>query len=127
MSTDSLLELALEQNDRAAALAREAARSWCDRNAVSEETRETMLLLLSELATNSVVHSAAPRDTPIAVRADATPERLRVTVTDQGRGFDPEAIDTTTPHGGFGFYLLADGATRWGVERDGATTVWFEL
>lgn len=124
----SELHVQLASHESAAAQARDHARGWCDRNTISQSARETTLLLLSELVTNAVTHSGATAGQPIDVRARIEEgEILRVEVTDRGEGFDVADVDTTTPHGGFGLYLVADAATRWGVDRGGATTVWFEL
>jgi anti-sigma regulatory factor (Ser/Thr protein kinase)/transcriptional regulator with XRE-family HTH domain len=85
---------------------------------------EDAALLVSELVTNSVVHSGSGWvDVAIVVDTDA----LRVEVSDQG----PEVIRPRTPDGdgnGWGMTLVAELARRWGVERrPEGKTVWFEL
>ena len=56
-------------------------------------------------------------------------EKVRVEVTDDGRGFSPP--EAPMPHGdgsgGWGLQLVDRVASAWGVEVDDATCVWFEL
>lgn len=90
------------------------------------------MLLVSELVTNAVMHSAAPADAPIELTAHVADERVLVAVTDAGDGFaPPQRIAPVTPdrlaEGGYGLYLVSRAASRWGVERDRGTRVWFEL
>ncbi|MFB6889347.1 ATP-binding protein [Kitasatospora sp. NPDC056327] len=97
-----------------------------------DETAETALLLLSELATNACRHTDAPRDRHIlvtcAVLDDAT---LRVEVSDA----DPRLPDPRDAgpddESGRGLALVAALATTWGAHPRGpgfvGKTVWFEL
>lgn len=79
-------------------------------------------LVTSELVTNSVRHSGSDWiDVAIVVRSDA----LRVEVTD----LSTQSIRPRTPgaDGGWGFAIIGELATRWGVERQReGKTVWFE-
>jgi anti-sigma regulatory factor (Ser/Thr protein kinase) len=94
----------------------------------SDETRETLRLLVSELVTNSVRHAGAGPERSIRVHLRASDSRVRVEVLDDGPGFEP-------PHGpaedgalnGWGLRLVGQIADRWGVERDRLTRVWFEM
>jgi anti-sigma regulatory factor (Ser/Thr protein kinase) len=87
------------------------------------------LLLVSEVVTNSVRHAANGPDSRIHLRARADRGMLRVDVWDWGPGFAAEALVRRRPddEGGFGFVLVRRLATRWSVERDRATRVWFEI
>ena len=49
---------------------------------------------------------------------------IRVEVADSGPGFDPAERHTTR---GYGLRLVDKLASNWGVERDRATRVWFEV
>jgi serine/threonine-protein kinase RsbW len=85
-------------------------------------------LLVSELVTNAVRHAElAPADV-IRLVVDAGDSVLRVEVHDPGGGFVPvqPAPDPARPSG-WGLFLVAELADRWGVESDGMTHVWFEL
>jgi anti-sigma regulatory factor (Ser/Thr protein kinase) len=84
----------------------------------------TAQLLVSELATNVIVHT----DGPFRVRIlDQDSETVRVEVIDD----EPELFLTIcqpTETGGWGLHLLENLAQRWGTEstRD-HKVVWFEL
>jgi anti-sigma regulatory factor (Ser/Thr protein kinase) len=83
-------------------------------------------LLVSEVVTNSVRHADLDPEDRIDVHMHCSPSMLRVDVTDPGPGFDPVGM-RPRPGGGWGLWLMDQLATRWGVERDGNTHVWFEI
>lgn len=80
-------------------------------------------LLTSELVTNSVTHS---RSDWVDVEIMLTPDRLRIEISDgDGQAIRPRTADAD---GGWGLTLIAELATRWGVERDhGGKTIWIEF
>jgi anti-sigma regulatory factor (Ser/Thr protein kinase) len=83
-------------------------------------------LLVSELVTNSVRHSGAPRRSPVRVAAQARLGALRVVVTDAGRGFQPQPRQPGQSWAsGWGLYLVDRLADRWSVQ--GGRSVWFEI
>ena len=96
------------------------------RSTVPDPLLDRAELLTSEVVTNSVRHAALGPEDTIEVRVQGSPTLLRVDVVDPGPGFDPRGREPTSA-GGWGLWLLDRLATRWGVERDGATRVWFEL
>jgi anti-sigma regulatory factor (Ser/Thr protein kinase) len=100
----------------------EALRPSLDDGLVDEA-----VLLVSEVVTNSVRHANLDARDAIVVRARGVDGGLRVEVTDPGAGFDRERIGRPDGRGGWGIWLLDRLSTRWGVDRDGVTTVWFEL
>jgi len=91
------------------------------------ELLEVVQLLVSELATNSVLHT----DTDFSLRIDDDPERIRIAVTDHGsgrpevQGLDPEALS------GRGLALVETFSSSWGVRPSrsaaGGKTVWLVL
>lgn len=81
-------------------------------------------LLVSELATNAVRHTSAD-SMRLCLALDA--DCLHVDVIDCGPGFEPPEHPAPRSDGGFGLYLLEQTADRWGVVRNGAFRVWFEL
>jgi anti-sigma regulatory factor (Ser/Thr protein kinase) len=121
------LELELKRDLGAPAIARAAASGRCDDMDLSPSLCHTLLLLVSEVVSNAVLHSSAPRDAPIVFTTSITEDVIRVTVTDKGSGFSPRPRDPETSHGGYGLYLLEKAAHRWGVDHVGGTRVWFEL
>ena len=84
-----------------------------------------MLLLISEVVTNSVKHSRAA-ETPIELDASLVGRTVRVVVSDGGEGFARRAREPSSS-GGYGLLLLDAQATRWGISGHGRTRVWFEV
>lgn len=81
---------------------------------------DDVILVVSELVSNSVRHAASRE---VGIKIDAQKDYVRVEVTDDGDGFEPEA-----PRGeGLGLYLVDKIARRWGVVDDGRFTVWAEI
>jgi anti-sigma regulatory factor (Ser/Thr protein kinase) len=112
-------------------LAPARARAWLQSAAswLPEDVERSLLLLTSELVTNSVSHGRAGEREVIDIEVRATPDGVRAQVTDPGPGFSPRrrTRDIEEP-GGWGLVLVESMAERWGVERDdGTTSVWFEL
>ena len=99
---------------------------------VSAAQEPTLLLLVSELVTNSVRHSGLREDERILLRARSDDACTYVEICDQGRsGRVPDrrepSLDALEP-GGLGLMLVDEMADRWGVRRhDDETCVWFEL
>lgn len=80
-------------------------------------------LLVSELATNALVHG----DGQITLRARLDQHRLLVELIDEGSGFDRSLRRRDFWQvGGWGLGIVDDVASRWGV-LEGTTHVWFEL
>jgi anti-sigma regulatory factor (Ser/Thr protein kinase) len=85
-------------------------------------------LLISELVTNAVRHADLDAGDAIDLVIDIADQMLRVEVHDPGGGFVPStpSPDPARPSG-WGLYLVAELADRWGVDSDERTRVWFEL
>jgi anti-anti-sigma factor len=89
---------------------------------------EMALLLTSELVTNAVVHPQHPDGASIGLHISAEDGRLRVEVSDSGRGFDPaKLVRDESAIGGRGLLVVDRTAARWGTTRDDRFRVWFEL
>jgi anti-sigma regulatory factor (Ser/Thr protein kinase) len=112
--------------------ASEARHALAESGLVASEREPALLLLVSELVTNSVRHAGLSEAERIRLRACADEERARVEVCDAGRsgrvpGKRASGLDALEP-GGLGLVLVDEMADRWGVERvDHETCVWFEL
>jgi anti-sigma regulatory factor (Ser/Thr protein kinase) len=92
---------------------------------------ETAVLLLSELVTNSIRHSASglPGQT-VTVTVLSRGQVTRVQVTDMGGTTVPALRPRVCgmASGGRGLHLVDALAARWGFEQDGGhATTWFEL
>jgi anti-sigma regulatory factor (Ser/Thr protein kinase) len=120
------LALELEPDIEAASRAREALEQIDDR--VEGEVLDDLRLLVTELVTNSVRHSDAPREERVRVEVSVQEDRVRVSVEDQGIGFRPLPRGPDSPHeGGWGLHLVDQVSDCWGVSGDGGTRVWLEL
>jgi anti-sigma regulatory factor (Ser/Thr protein kinase) len=121
------LQLTLQRNVQAPALARAEIAERCHELELDGPLCQSLILLVSEVVSNAVRHSAGEPDAPIDLLAAFGERTIRVTVTDAGEGFIPRPRNPERTHGGYGLYLLEKVADRWGVESRGDTKVWFEL
>jgi anti-sigma regulatory factor (Ser/Thr protein kinase) len=126
------LRLDLRRDVQAPAIARAAVDGWCPELEGGQARLETLLLLVSEIVTNAVMHSRAPADAPIVLTASVAGQKVEVAVIDAGEGFTPPARRTPGASdrmtiGGYGLYVVDCAASRWGVDGVGGTRVWFEL
>jgi anti-sigma regulatory factor (Ser/Thr protein kinase) len=101
------------------------ARRWIAEASgeLGDERLDLLLLLVSEVVSNSVRHSGAGPDEHVEVRLTRQRTVLRVDVRDPGPGFVRPRTMGPGPHG---LQILDAESDRWGVERSPAT-VWFEL
>lgn len=111
------------------------ARQWVGTVAAiggaSEEITDDARLLVSEVVTNAVVHSASRgREAGVTIQVTVQPGRLTVEVADAGgpaapmRRADSDGLDAH----GRGLDLLDLVAADWGVRGDlGGRVVWFAL
>ncbi|MFF7170134.1 ATP-binding protein [Streptomyces pseudovenezuelae] len=88
---------------------------------------DTAELLVSELATNALLHSASR----FTLTLSAAPGVLRCEVADFGH-LTPQVLDAGFAERGRGMFLVEALALRWGWHQDGTCdgsgkTVWFEL
>lgn len=110
--------LQVESNIDAPSLSRAHLRSMKSR---LEPRFEDVLLLVSELVSNSVRHG---RSNGIDIKVTSREGQIRVEVTDEGPGFS-----ASDPRGeGLGLAIVEKLADRWGM-KDGRQkfTVWAEL
>ena len=86
---------------------------------------ETIQLMVSELATNCILHTESGFDLTI-VRDSA---RIRVEATDRGAGEPRKRSPKPTDATGRGLQIVDMLSTDWGYHRspDGGKTVWFTL
>jgi anti-sigma regulatory factor (Ser/Thr protein kinase) len=89
---------------------------------------DDMMLLTTELVTNSVRHAPEEATGSIELTVLHGPSAIRVEVRDPGGGFthvpqQPAGL----AEGGRGLFLVDALADRWGMDEGGQTTVWYEL
>jgi serine/threonine-protein kinase RsbW len=116
--------------DRTAACEARHAVAGC--GLVAAEQEPTLLLLVSELVSNSVRHAGMDAAERIRLRARSADACAYVEVCDPGRsGQIPQKRDKhadVLEPGGFGLVLVDEMSDRWGVHcRPDHTCVWFEL
>jgi anti-sigma regulatory factor (Ser/Thr protein kinase) len=118
--------IVLDDDPRAAGVARRFLREFLERVAVPDDVAGTAELCLSELVTNAIVHAGGRSDLRATVDT-----ALTVSVRDRG-GDAPDAAPDADPDPlrvhGRGLQLVEALADRWGSERDAiGTRVWFSL
>jgi anti-sigma regulatory factor (Ser/Thr protein kinase) len=118
------LSLHLDRGPDAAAKARRGLARL--RGDLDPPLLETLRLLVTELVTNSVRHTAA---NTVMLKVLVGSSVVWTEVTDAGPGFEPAGTRSlASDHTGWGLFLVERLAERWGVNRDGdGTKVWFEL
>ncbi|MFF5920617.1 ATP-binding protein [Streptomyces flavochromogenes] len=108
---------------RARRLAEERLILWgCD-----PTIRDTVALVVSELVTNAVVHTASDR---FICELREGEDTLRIAVRDEGGPADPRIRDCGEDERGRGLLIVDALCTAWGAERTGhgtAQVVWAEL
>ena len=120
-----LLETELPYGPAAAAAARRSVSSL--RDALSQRVVQDLVLLVSELVTNSYRHAGLGAGDNILLRVTQEAETLHIEVVDPGTKRRP-AIRQNAAEGGWGLQIVDQLADRWGTETGpSGTTVWFEL
>ena len=120
MSDRVQLEVELPRAEVASHVARHALRALC-----AEQVETDLLidaeLLVSELATNALVHGRGN----IKLRAAIEADRLWAEVVDEGAGF-AHALHARDRDqgGGWGLDIVDDVASRWSMHE---ARVWFEI
>ena len=123
------LELELPRELDSAAAARHAVDGLV--GTLGDEQLGDVRLLVSELVTNALRHADMSAEETIRLRVHIDQVLVRVEVSDPGPGFELQGrADDSGTVDGWGLYLVATLADRWGVQRDSSETansVWFEL
>ena len=112
----------------AARHARRAVREELE-DALPQRRLADVELIVSELATNSVRHAGCGEGDELSMEAAVEADRVRVRLFDPGDGFEQHAPKPPArgSDGGYGLVLLDRLSDRWGVQRDGGFSVWFEV
>ena len=87
---------------------------------------DVVVLMVSELATNSVRHAASE----FTVAIDRRPDEIRIKVTDQGSGRPTLQTPASTEPSGRGLRIVQAFADSWGIteaSNDPGKTVWFSV
>jgi len=95
---------------------------------VDQGMLDDITLMVSELVTNSVRHAQGDGNGTVGLAVRLQPDRVRVEVSDPGKGFEPKPREPgQSQASGWGLYLVDRLADRWGVLRGERAKVWFEM
>jgi anti-sigma regulatory factor (Ser/Thr protein kinase) len=96
---------------------------------LSEDARERLALLVSELVTNSVRHAGSGPGDDITLRISSRDGRVRIAIRDRGPGFSHPSLPPLDPFDAArGLRIVDDVADTWGADRDAdGFTVWCEV
>ena len=89
-----------------------------------------LLVIASELVTNAVLYSGCSNEDVIRVRLDRAQDHVLLSVWDPGVSGRRAAVavaEQRSSGGGFGLWLVARLARRWGTERAEGYRVWAEV
>ncbi|WP_246551502.1 ATP-binding protein [Miltoncostaea oceani] len=119
-----MVDESLAATDRAPASARDALRrrSW---ERLDADVFEHLVLVVSELVTNSVLHAGLADGQAIRLRVVQGADRVRVEVEDDGLGFRFRPLADGCESRGL--LIVAGLSERWGLESCEPTRVWAEL
>ena len=123
-----VLELQLRPEPTAASEARAAIRRALAES-VDPVVIDDLVLVATELVSNSVMHAGLRAEERIDVRLWAD-GRLRLEVEDRGRGFARSAADPPLrpgEAGGRGLFIVASLSDRWALVEEGSVRIWAEL
>lgn len=104
----------------APARSRRLIEAW----AAEHPRRHEIVLALSELVANAVIHAAnETRERGVAIRFEERDSCVRIAVGQPGPVFSP-----TIRHQHSGLALVTGSVDRWGIDQNGASIeVWFEV
>jgi anti-sigma regulatory factor (Ser/Thr protein kinase) len=89
-----------------------------------EHVAEAVVLLISELVTNAIVHAG----TSVALTVQCAEDAIRVEIDDHSTELPVPRRVAPDPISGHGLKLVDVMSGRWGVEQQpGGKTVWFEV
>jgi anti-sigma regulatory factor (Ser/Thr protein kinase) len=99
------------------------------RGELDESMLDDLRLIVSELVTNSIRHAGLRTGDPIDLEVSLDESTIRLELRDRGPGFAPVATSANPfRESGWGLFLVAQLADRWGVStKGGVTTVWIEI
>ncbi len=125
-SESQAIRVTLPCGPAAPRLAREAIRGVLGgrRNAAADAT-----LVVSELVTNAVRHSACNPDQTLTLDARVIGDYVRIAVHDPAQSAQVPHVRGSAPGtgGGLGLRLVEQLARRWGWDRPDGRLVWAEL
>ncbi len=104
------LRLTLDPSLSAPSQARDALAAWLDGINADVDMRDDLVLVISELVTNAVVHAGSAAE----VLASFDDGRIRLEVHDRHRAPPIERVDGDVGRGGWGLRLVGAVTDGWG-------------
>jgi hypothetical protein len=99
------------------------SRRLTERTVGDHPRRGELVLAVSELVANAVLHGSGTRERGLTLSFDQDEDRLRIGVEHEGEPFDP-TVDR--PFHGLG--MVDQIVDRWGIDSHGSRVlVWFEV
>ncbi|MEO7804157.1 MAG: ATP-binding protein [Actinomycetota bacterium] len=92
-----------------------------------EDTAEDLKILISEVVTNSIRHGGLLADENVGLKILVENRVVRAEITDSGTGFTYVGRFDADTGSGWGLELVERLSSRWGVETNSHTKVWFEI
>jgi anti-sigma regulatory factor (Ser/Thr protein kinase) len=122
-----MLDILLAPTPAAPAAAREAIDGLPGLRQYSQVAFD-LRLLVTELVTNSVRHAGLTATQAVRVIVEISSRTVRCEIHDPGPGFFVQDRPSRGARdGGWGLHLVNRITDRWGIEREPATYVWFEI
>jgi anti-sigma regulatory factor (Ser/Thr protein kinase) len=121
-----LAEIALPTGSGAPGAARMVV-AHCLNGLVSHEILLDAQLLVSEIVTNSLRHGELSGGDTVLVRVFVASDSVRLEIVNQGTAGVVAARHPDHRGGGYGLNIVDRLTATWGVRRNGATNVWFEM
>ena len=122
-----VMQVSVPVSAAAPAAARRAVAGWLSARG-SDHVLVDAPLVVSELVTNSVRHARLSDGAMVRISAQLAEGVLRLEVEDPGtEGAVVQRRPDDDRGGGFGLNVVDALATRWGVQRSGATLLWAEF
>lgn len=97
------------------------------RGLMPPESFYDLLLAVTELVSNAVLHAGLSQEQEIRVSVRRRGGCTRVEVEDHGAGFADAQARLPSGRGGRGLMIVEGLSARWGIERGDSTVVWCEL
>lgn len=98
---------------------------------VSSPVHAAIAVMISELASNAVVHARTPFDVRVAIDRDSTAGTVRIDVRDSGDGFpEPVVPPPRQERHGRGLFIVKSLADEWGItdaRDESGKVVWFRV
>jgi anti-sigma regulatory factor (Ser/Thr protein kinase) len=121
-----VMQVSVSVDEAAPSAARRAVAGWLGERG-SDPVLVDAPLVVSELVTNSVRHAGLSDGATVRISAELGAGVLRLEVEDAGTVGVVARRSPDGERGGYGLNIVNALATRWGVQRNGATLLWAEL